>query len=163
MQVQTLQCRILARCLKRPKSPSKTIPGRIGRKVKEVVPRCLDAIVHTCWAQPAAEGSSAGGTPAENAYLKDLEIADFYFKTKNYRGAAMRYRLALDEKPEAPEAAFKLAKSLDRLGDEDGARCAYQQFLRVASTAPFTSDAQKALVRLGRGDHPCAIAGSRAK
>jgi hypothetical protein len=50
----------------------------------------------------------------------------------------MRYRDALGDKPEDPEATFKLAKALERLGENDGARCTYQDFLKVGSSKPFT-------------------------
>jgi tetratricopeptide (TPR) repeat protein len=136
--------------------PNKTVTGRIARKLKDAAPRCLDAIVHTCWAQPAADGPATEKTAEERAYVRDLEIADFYLKSKNYQGAAMRYRDALGEKPEDPEATFKLAKALERLGEKDGARCTYQDFLKVGSSTPFTEEARKALGRLGSGgDRTC--------
>jgi tetratricopeptide (TPR) repeat protein len=133
----------LGRMPKTSEKPAKSIPGRGVRKLKDAAPNCLDAIVHTCWSQPSAEGPAAGETTEERAFLKNLEIADFYLKTKNYRAAAMRYREALDNKPDDPEATFKLAKSLDRLGDKDGARCAYQDFLRVGAKTPFTAEARR--------------------
>jgi tetratricopeptide (TPR) repeat protein len=137
--------------------PAKSVPERAVRKLKDAAPRCLDAILHTCWAQPTAEDSRVNATAEERTYLKDLDVADFYFKTKNYRGAATRYREALDNKPDDPEATFKLAKSLDRSGDNDGARCAYQDFLRVGAKTPFTTEARKALDRLAPdGGNPCS-------
>ena len=68
----------------------------------------------------------------------------------------MRYHEALGEKPDAPEATFKLARALDKLGDKEGARCAYQDFLRVGSNSPLAGEAQKAIKRLeSSGDKPC--------
>jgi tetratricopeptide (TPR) repeat protein len=142
--------------------PAKSVPERAVRKLKDAAPRCLDAILHTYWAQPSSEDSPVNATAEERAYLKDLDVADFYFKTKNYRGAASRYREALDEVPNAPEATFKLAKSLERLGDSEGARYAFQKFLLVSADTGFAAEACKALQRLGTsGGKVCKTENSR--
>jgi len=129
---------------------ARTVPQKIARKAKDFAPKCLDAILHTCWAQPSAEGRVAR-TPGEAKYVKHMNVADFNLKSRNYFGAELRYREALVEKAKDPEANYKLALALDRQGKKDQARCQYQAFLALGSNAPFRSDASKALERLGGG------------
>jgi hypothetical protein len=45
----------------------------------------------------------------EREFAKDMEIGTYNFRSKNYRGAELRFRHALDHKPGQPDATFKLA------------------------------------------------------
>jgi tetratricopeptide (TPR) repeat protein len=58
-----------------------------------------------------------------------MEVGDF--KEKNYRGAELRFRDALNYKPDQPDATFKLAEALDKLGKEEEAKQNYQTYLNV--------------------------------
>lgn len=74
-----------------------------------------------------------------------MEIGNFNLKQKNYRGAELRFRSALDAVPKDPEANFKLAKSLEKEGKVAEAREEYTTFLVLSGPSPFASEARKAL------------------
>jgi tetratricopeptide (TPR) repeat protein len=133
-----------------------TLPGppdksksRLKRAIDRMTPRCLDAITHTCWSSPPGEDSPAvsGG---EREFAKDMEIGDFNFKDKNYRGAELRFRDALNYKPDQPDATFKLAESLNRLDKNDEAKQKYQAYLKVQPDGPYAERARIALQRLAK-------------
>jgi tetratricopeptide (TPR) repeat protein len=79
---------------------------------------------------------------------KDVEVGDFYFKRKNYRGAIERYKDALIYKPNDAVAQFRLAESLEKTGNSQEAIPHYQEYLKILPHGPFAADAQKALERL---------------
>ena len=54
--------------------------------------------------------------------MKDVEIGSFYFKQDNYRGALSRFCEALQYKPNDAVATFRVAESLEKLGDLGGHR-----------------------------------------
>jgi outer membrane protein assembly factor BamD (BamD/ComL family) len=73
----------------------------------------------------------------DRKFAKDMEIGSYYFRNKNYRGAMFRFRHALDSKPGQPEATFKLAESLNRLGKKDEAEEAYTAYLKDQPREPL--------------------------
>jgi tetratricopeptide (TPR) repeat protein len=79
---------------------------------------------------------------------KDVEVADFYFKKKNFRAAIDRYKDALIYKPNDAVAQFRLAECLEQTGNPTEAAVHYQQYLKILPHGPFSADAQKALERL---------------
>ncbi|HET7206167.1 MAG TPA: tetratricopeptide repeat protein [Terriglobales bacterium] len=81
---------------------------------------------------------------------KNVEVGDFYFKRKNYRAAADRYREALVYKPDDAIATFRLAQTEEKLGDLDEARTNYQAYLKILPEGPFAADAHKALERINK-------------
>jgi TolA-binding protein len=78
-----------------------------------------------------------------------MEVGDFNFRMKNYRGAELRFRDALTIKPEQPEATFKLAASLLKLGKDDEAKEAYQAYLKIHPNGSHAEQARGELHRLG--------------
>src|SRR5512146_2621263 len=48
---------------------------------------------------------------------KDVEVGDFYFSQKNYKGAESRYAEALEYKPNDAEATYKPALTTPKLGE----------------------------------------------
>jgi hypothetical protein len=134
----------------------KSVPQKIARKLKDAAPTCLDAIIHTCWAQPSAGDGPTARAPEDVEYLEDIEVGDFNFKSRNYSGAVLRYREALVAKANDPEATYKLALSLERARKNDEARCTYQAFLNMGPHLPFAANARKALDRLKAGKEPGA-------
>jgi hypothetical protein len=95
-----------------PGPPDKS-KSRVKRALDRAMPNCLDTVLHTCWSSPPGDGK----TTEEREFAKDMEIGTYYFKNKNYRGAEMRFRHALEYKPGQPEATFKLAESLFKLAE----------------------------------------------
>jgi len=79
---------------------------------------------------------------------KDIEVGDYYFKRKNYRGALERYKDALVYKPNDAVANFRLAECEDKIGNSTDAVQHYEAYLKILPEGPFAADAQKALNRL---------------
>lgn len=79
---------------------------------------------------------------------KDIEVGDYYFKRKNYRGAADRYREALLYKENDAVATFHLALCLEKMGQPDEALKEYENYLKILPHGPQENDAQKAIQRL---------------
>lgn len=79
---------------------------------------------------------------------KDIEVGDYYFKRKNYRGALERYKDALVYKPNDAVANFRLAECEDKMGNSTDAAQHYEAYLKILPEGPFAADARKALDRL---------------
>lgn len=79
---------------------------------------------------------------------KDMEVAAYYFKQKNYCGALDRFYSALYYDSHFAEAAFRLAETYEKLGDFADARKHYQQYLDIWARGPLAADAQKKLADL---------------
>lgn len=79
---------------------------------------------------------------------KDIEVGDYYFKRKNYRGALERYKDALVYKPNDAVANFRLAECEEKMGNSADAAQHYEAYLKILPEGPFAGDAQKALERL---------------
>jgi hypothetical protein len=124
--------------------PEQSQGSRVKRAIKAVTPNCLDWLLHTCWSQPATAGKNASEVN-NPAFAHDMEVGSFNFKQKNYRGAELRFRSALDAIPDEPEATFKLAKTLEKQGRYAEARVQYKKFLRHSKGGPFEDEARTAL------------------
>jgi predicted TPR repeat methyltransferase len=79
---------------------------------------------------------------------KDIEVGDYYFKRKNYRGALERYKDALTYKPNDAVANFRLAECEEKMNSPADAVQHYEAYLKILPHGPFAADAQKALERL---------------
>ena len=87
--------------------------------------------------------------------MKDVEIGNFYFKRENYRAALSRFCEALQYKPGDAVATFRVAESLEKLGDLGGAQGYYEQYLKILPYGPSAGQAKKALERIkGRPERP---------
>jgi tetratricopeptide (TPR) repeat protein len=78
----------------------------------------------------------------------DVDVGDFNFKDKNYRGAEMRYRSALERLPEEPIATLHLARVLEKLGNKAEAYDRYKVFLEWSPTGKDAEEANSAIARL---------------
>lgn len=81
---------------------------------------------------------------------KDVEVGDYYFKRKNYKGALERYKDALYYKDGDAVASFRLAACQEKLGDKTEARKYYEQYLKILPQGPFAKDAHASLERLAK-------------
>jgi tetratricopeptide (TPR) repeat protein len=79
---------------------------------------------------------------------KDVEVGDYYFKRKNYRGAESRYREALLYKDNDAVATFRLAECLEKTDRPEEALLEYEIYLKVLPHGPEAEKAQKAIERL---------------
>jgi tetratricopeptide (TPR) repeat protein len=79
---------------------------------------------------------------------KDIEVGDYYFKRKNYKGAEDRYREALFYKDNDAIATYRLAICLEKLDRRDEALVEYENYLRILPHGPQAGHARKAIDRL---------------
>jgi tetratricopeptide (TPR) repeat protein len=79
---------------------------------------------------------------------KDVEVGDYYFKRKNYRGAEDRYREALFYKNNDAIATYRLAVCLEKMNRPDDAREQYESYLKILPHGPQAEDARKAIERM---------------
>ncbi|HTD23450.1 MAG TPA: tetratricopeptide repeat protein [Terriglobales bacterium] len=79
---------------------------------------------------------------------KDVEVGDYYFKQKNYRGAESRYRDALSYKPSDAIATFRLAQVMEKTGRPIEAQQYYADYLKIMPHGPYAADSHKALEHL---------------
>ena len=129
-----------------PVPPDKT-RSPVRRVLDRLDPNCGDWIFHTCWSSPK---ETEARDPEAQGFAKNFEAGDVYFKSKNYQGAASRFREALEYKPDSGEAIFKLAVSLDKLGQTDEACDAYEAYLRLLPDGPRAKAARPAVERIKR-------------
>jgi tetratricopeptide (TPR) repeat protein len=100
-----------------------------------------------------AEASNGSGVAEFHPWnphkaAKDVEVGDYYFKRKNYRGAEDRYREALYYKDDDAVATFRLAVCLEKLERPDDALAEYQSYLRILPFGPQAGESKKAIERL---------------
>jgi tetratricopeptide (TPR) repeat protein len=107
---------------------------------------------------PSSFGARASGPDVNEMHpwdphkaMKDIEVGDFYFKRKNYRGAESRYREALLYKNNDAVATYRLAVCLERLDRPDEAREEYESYLNILPEGHEAEHARKALDRLKSG------------
>lgn len=79
---------------------------------------------------------------------KDIEVAQFYLKRKNYRAALDRFKEALLYKPRDAEALYGLAITQEKMDLQEQAYKNYQAYLEVFPGGPYAKDCQDALKRL---------------
>jgi len=81
--------------------------------------------------------------------VKDDEVADYYFKQKNYKAALARYQDALANKENDATANFGMAECYEKLGQPDQAILHYKEYLKILPNGPLSKHAKKALEKLG--------------
>jgi tetratricopeptide (TPR) repeat protein len=82
--------------------------------------------------------------------IKDVEVGDYYFRRKNYKGALERYKDALYYKEGDAVASFRLAECQEKLGDKSEAKKYYEQYLKILPDGPFAKEARTSLARLAK-------------
>ena len=83
----------------------------------------------------------------EREFQKSREVADYYFKKRNWQAAESRYRDALHAKPGEPETVFYYAETLRHLGRPVEAREAYSEYLSDQPDGPHAKQCRAALER----------------
>jgi tetratricopeptide (TPR) repeat protein len=92
--------------------------------------RCLDAMERTL------------------AAAKDVDVGDFNAKNKNYKGALMRYQLALEEKPDDAAIYVRLGRAYEALNDTPHAKESYSAAANLSGPEKWVNEAKDALARL---------------
>jgi tetratricopeptide (TPR) repeat protein len=82
--------------------------------------------------------------------IKDIEVGDYYFKLKNYKGALDRYKEALYYKDGDAVASFRIAKCQEKLGDKADAKKFYEQYLTIVPDGPYAKEAHASLDKLAK-------------
>jgi tetratricopeptide (TPR) repeat protein len=80
--------------------------------------------------------------------VHDVEVGDFNYEDKNFRGALIRYKSALDNKPNDPGILLRLGKTFEKLGDLESARGKYQASIAAAPEGPTAKESKSALSHL---------------
>jgi tetratricopeptide (TPR) repeat protein len=119
--------------------------SRLRQAIGRALPRCLDAVTHTCWSTPPTDDNNSA---AQREFINDMDVGKMYFTEQNYRGAELRFRDALLRRPDNPEATFRLAESLDRQHKNEEARVFYQDFLHLQTDGAHADLARKRLHHL---------------
>ena len=120
------------------KTPDTAVaPSKPG--LRAALPRCLDAVFHSCWMSPRPAPPSSA---EEKAFHEDREVADLYFKQHNYRGAESRYREALALEPGDSKTVFSYAETLNKLHRQAEAREAYSAYLEGSPHGAYASRAK---------------------
>jgi tetratricopeptide (TPR) repeat protein len=119
----------------------------------DISPPKDDVKNHPTSAVPSTESEAPSDTEEMHPWdphkaAKDIEVGDYYFKRKNYRGALERYKDALVYKPNDAIANFRLAECEEKMGNSRDATQHYEAYLKILPEGPFAADAQKALERL---------------
>jgi tetratricopeptide (TPR) repeat protein len=84
---------------------------------------------------------------------KDVEVGDYYFKRKNYKGALERYKDALIYKENDAIANFRLGQTYEKMKQPDEAVAHYEAYLKILPHGVLSEEAQKAIERLkGTGE-----------
>jgi len=137
---------------KAPGLPDKS-KSKIKRAIDRAKPNCLDTVIHNCWSSPAG----ATVSKEDGEFAQGMEVGVQEFKEKNYGGAQLRFRLALEIEPGQPEATFKLAEALEKLGNgEDAtgrmrleeAKQVYQEYIAAQPNGQYAERARQAIERL---------------
>jgi tetratricopeptide (TPR) repeat protein len=78
----------------------------------------------------------------------NVDVGDQYFGQKNFDGALMRYKEALEEKPEDAAIHVRLGRVHEKLGQLPQAIEAYSAAQKLPRTVKWTDEAKSALLRL---------------
>jgi len=108
-------------------------------------------------APPASEPEEEAKPYTPPPAWKSVEIGDFYFKRKKYRGALSRYQEAANTDPHYPRAYLGLGRVYEKIGLKQKALESYQRYLdELPSTkdALEAKEAQKAVARLEKKVKP---------
>jgi tetratricopeptide (TPR) repeat protein len=81
---------------------------------------------------------------------KDVEVGDYYFKQKNYKGALERYKDALYNKQGDAVAISRMAVCESKLGNKDEAKKYYEQYLKILPDGPFAKEARASLDKMAK-------------
>jgi tetratricopeptide (TPR) repeat protein len=127
--------------------------------MRRVLTLLLLALMAVVGSTPAARAQKAAPTSqADPDYVtppawKSVEIGDFYFRRKSYRGALSRYQEAIHTDPGYAPAYLGLGKVYEKMGLKKKALKAYQRYLDELPSekqADEAKDVHRAIERLKR-------------
>jgi Flp pilus assembly protein TadD len=83
----------------------------------------------------------------ENQFAAEMAVGRFCFLHGNYAEAVSHYRLALQIRPNDPDATFGLAQALEESGRKAEAQRSYRAYLKAAPNGHFAERSKAALYR----------------
>lgn len=81
---------------------------------------------------------------------KSIQVGDFYFKRKNYKGALERYKEALYYKQNDAVATFRMGECEEKLGNKEEAKKYFEQYLKILPDGPLAKEAHASLAKLDK-------------
>jgi tetratricopeptide (TPR) repeat protein len=84
----------------------------------------------------------------------DVEVGDYYFSQKNYDGALMRYKNAVEDKPRDAAIHVRLGRTFEKSGKLPEAVQQYKEAQEIAGPEKWTDEAKTSLVRLEQHPRP---------
>ena len=78
----------------------------------------------------------------------DVDVGDYSFAAKNYDGALLRYKDAVEEKPGDAAIHVRLGRVFEKLGQLPQAMEQYKAAQELAGPAKWSDEAKAALLRL---------------
>jgi len=76
---------------------------------------------------------------------KEVKVGEYYFKKKNYKAAAGRFREATKWNPGMAEAYLRLGESEEKLNDQAAAKQAYAKYIELSPDAKDADAIKKKL------------------
>jgi tetratricopeptide (TPR) repeat protein len=80
----------------------------------------------------------------------NVDVGDYSFATKNYDGALLRYKDAVEEKPGDAAIHVRLGRAFEKLGQFPQAMEQYKAAQELAGPAKWSDEAKAAILRLQR-------------
>ncbi len=81
---------------------------------------------------------------------KDIQVGDYYFKRKNYKGALDRYKEALYYKQNDAVATYRMGECEEKLGHKEEAKKYFEQYLKILPDGPLAKEAHDSLAKLDK-------------
>ena len=81
----------------------------------------------------------------------NVDVGDYNFEEKNYRGALSRYQEALDDKPRDTAIHVRLGRTYEKLNEVPKAIEQYEAATKLETPEQWTKEAREALARLKAG------------
>jgi tetratricopeptide (TPR) repeat protein len=123
----------------------------------DISPPANDAKLHPTSSADPDDEDAASDAPSDvqefhpwdpHKAAKDVEVGDYYFKRRNYRGALDRYKEALYYKENDAMANFRLGQTYEKMKQPDEAVAHYEAYLKILPHGPLSEEAEKAIAKL---------------
>ncbi len=147
---------ILGWCGQTGKKTPPTVPEPAPRAEKPSAP-AVDSDKSADSSSSKSEGVSSSKRPEENCNeamaealdaAHNVEVGDFSFQQKNYKGALMRYQIADELKAGDAAIQVRQGRALEKLSQLPQAIESYQKAEKLAGPQKWTDEARSALARL---------------
>jgi tetratricopeptide (TPR) repeat protein len=99
-------------------------------------------------ARGGSESSSAAVTYDPVGAAHNVEVGDYYFADKNYRGALLRYREAVEQKPGDAAIHLRIGRAYEKLNESERAYLAYDAAVKLDPAGKGSADARSGVERL---------------